>query len=91
MWLAQSVPYEAVLNAPPQAVLALIALVAVASLALALRALLKGRSQCSDCKEELERVYHEIDILRERSHRHASKITALLLKAHIKMPDDEDD
>jgi hypothetical protein len=81
MWLAQGLPYEQVLNAPPQAVLALIALVSVGALALALRALLSGRSQDTDCKAELERVYHEIDILRKRSHDQANAISEALFIA----------
>jgi hypothetical protein len=77
-----SVPTEAVLNAPATAVLGLIAVILVVALVLVLRALVG---------KEIARVWAEIDILRKRSHQHASKITALLLRARIPESPEEDE
>ncbi len=86
----QAVPYEAVLNAPATAVLALIAVVVVVALVLLLRALVAKRNGNGN-SEEIERLWKEIDLLRRRSHRHASKITTLLLRARIPEDDNWDE
>lgn len=72
-------PYEAVLNAPATAVLALIAVVVVGALVLLLRSLVSRKS--SGCEEEHARIWKEIDTLRVRSHEQANKTQEALMLA----------
>lgn len=85
---SQSIPaVEPIMTAPSTAVLGLVAVILVFALAFTLRALLTKKNVDP---EEFERLWHEIEILRERSHRHSSKITALLLRARIPENDSEE-
>lgn len=74
-----AVPYEAVLNAPATAVLALIAVVVVGALVLLLRSLVMRKA--NGCEEEHGRIWAEIDTLRKRSHDQANYITEALYVA----------
>lgn len=75
---AQQVPSEAVLNAPATAVLGLIAVVVVGALVLVLRALVNRKA---NCEEEHDRIWHEIDTLRVRSHEQANQLQEALMIA----------
>jgi hypothetical protein len=71
-------PWDRLLDASPAAVLGVLAVLAVGSLVLVVRSF-------------VGRIWSEIDVLRKRSHRHATRITALLLKARIEVPDDDEE
>ncbi len=86
--LAQSFPaVEPLLKATPTAVLGAIAFVLAVALALSLKVALTRK--CVD-HEELERLWDEIDTLRKRSHKQASLITALMLRAKLPPPDEDE-
>jgi hypothetical protein len=84
---AQTIPaVEPIMAAPSTAVLGLVAVILVIALALTLKALVTKKNVDP---EEFARLWHEIEVLRTRSHRQASKITALMLRARL--PEDDTD
>jgi hypothetical protein len=70
-------PLDKLLDASPGAVLGVLAVLAVGSLVLVVRSF-------------VGRIWSEIDILRKRSHKQDSLITAILLKLRMPRRPDED-
>ncbi len=71
-------PWDKLLDASPTAVLGVLAVLAVGSLALVARSF-------------VGRVWSEIDTLRKRSHKHESLLTAIMLRLRMPRQPDEDD
>lgn len=90
-------PYDKILGAPAQAVLGLVAVVAVVALALALKQLLQGRKNGNGnghslsqealsvkvlhMAEDIKRLEGEISTLRRKGHDHSSLVATAVLES----------